>query len=181
MSRILAIDQSSTSSGVSLFTDGKLTDYWLIKPKSSKRADAISVEAEPHLISITMPEEQYGTTLLRSTVITDEIEKIIEQYAVDVVYFEEIFMNTANPKSFRSLARLQGFIAHACWKHDVRYVIVEESKWINHIGTYGRGVTRAERKADVMKKMSDLYGLEIKIDDVSDSLAIGTYAVSVEE
>ena len=181
MSRILSVDQSSTSTGASLFVDGKLIDYWLIKPKSSKRADAIHTEEEPHLINIVMPEEQYGTTLLRSTVIVDEIEKLIEQYVVDVVYFEEIFMNTANPKSFRSLARLQGFIAHTCWKHGVRYVIVEESKWINYIGTYGRGVTRAERKADVMKKMSDLYGFEIKVDDISDSLAIGTYAVSVEK
>ena len=181
MSHILSVDQSSTSTGVSLFVDGKLIDYWLIKPKSSKRADEIWISEEPHLITISMPEEQYGTTLLRTTVITDQIERIIEQYAVDVVYFEEIFMNTANPKSFRSLARLQGFIAHLCHKHNIRYVIVEESKWINHIGTYGRGVTRPERKADIMKKMNDLYGLEIKSDDITDALAIGTYAVSIEE
>ena len=178
---ILAIDQSSKSCGVSLFVDGKLFDYWLIKPKSSKRADTIAVEEKPHQYDIIMPEEKYSVTLLRSTVITDQIEKLIEQYDVDVVYFEEIFMNTANPKSFRSLARLQGLIARTCWTHRVRYVIVEESKWINHIGTYGRGVTRAERKTDVMKKMSDLYGFEIKVDDISDSLAIGTYAVSVEK
>ena len=181
MSRILSADQSSTSTGISLFVDGELVDYWLIKPKSSKRANEIYIETTPHLISITMPEKQYDTTLLRTTVITDEIEKLIEQYAIDVVYFEEIFMNKANPKSFRSLARLQGFISHVCWKHKVRYVIVEESKWINYIGKYGRGVARSERKADVMKKMNDLYGLEIKVDDISDSLAIGTYAVALEE
>lgn len=181
MSHILSVDQSSTSTGAALFVDGKLKDYWLIKPKSSKRVNEIMVSKESHLITITMPEEQYNTTLLRTTVITDEIERLIEQYAIDVVYFEEIFMNAANPKSFRSLARLQGFIAHACWKHNVRYVIVEETKWIKTFGTYTREDSRSDRKADVMKKINDLYGLEINIDDVSDAIAIGAYAISIEK
>ena len=76
---------------------------------------------------------------------------------------------------------MQGFICHICHKQDVRYVIVEESKWISCFGTYGRNVTRAERKADIMQKMNDLYGLDIKTDDVSDALAIGTYAIKAEE
>lgn len=178
--RIIGVDQSTSATGISFFEDGKLVDYMLIKPKVSKKIDDIVVENEPHLCNIKMPEEMYGTTLLRTTVISDELEKLIEAFDADVVYFEEIFEN-ANPRGFRSLARLQGFICHICHKHNVRYVIVEESKWISCFGTYGRGITRAERKADIMKKMNDLYGLEIKIDDVSDALAIGTYAIKNEK
>lgn len=178
--RIIGVDQSTSATGISFFEDGKLVDYMLIKPKVSKKIDDIVVENEPHLCNIKMPEEMYGTTLLRTTVISDELEKLIAAFDADVVYFEEIFEN-ANPRGFRSLARLQGFICHICHKHNVRYVIVEESKWISCFGTYGRGITRSERKADIMKKMNDLYGLEIKIDDVSDALAIGTYAIKNEK
>lgn len=178
--RIISLDQSSTACGVAGFVDGKPSYYTLIKPKSSKRATETRVESEPHLTSIVMPEEEYGTTLLRITAIVDQLEILFESTKPDVVYFEEIFEN-GNPKGFRSLARLQGFIAYLCHKLDIRYVIVEESKWANGIATYGRGVKRPERKADINKRMNDLYGLEIKSDDITDALAIGTYAVSIEE
>ena len=178
--RVLALDQSTSATGVSFFNNQNLVDYVLIKPKVSKKVDSVVVENTPHLCNIKMPEEMFGTTLLRTTVISDEIEKIIKNFKPDVVYFEEIFEN-ANPKGFRSLARLQGFICHICHQNNVRYQIVEEGKWINSFGVYGRGVARKERKADIMKKINDLYGLDIQTDDVSDAIAIGTYAVNVEK
>ena len=174
--KLISLDQSTSATGVGFFIDDKLIDYWLIKPKSSKRADEIWVSEEPHLIIITMPEEQYGTTLLRTTVISDQIEKLIEQFEPDEIWFEEIFEN-ANPKGFRSLARLQGFIAHIAHKHDIKYTIVEESKWITAWGKYGRGVKRPERKADVRQKVNDYYNLSIEVDDISDAIGIGRYAV----
>lgn len=177
--RIIGVDQSTSATGVSFFENDKLVDYVLIKPKVSKKVDCTVIENEPHLCSIKMPEEMYGTTLLRTTVISDELEKMIEAFDPNVVYFEEIFEN-ANPRGFRSLARLQGFICHICHKHNVRYVITEESKWIKTFGTYGRNIPRSERKADIMQKINDLYGLDIKTDDLSDAIAIGTYAIKTE-
>lgn len=178
--KILALDQSTRSAAYAIMNNGKLFDYGLVQPKSSKRINEVSVMEEPHLITIKMPEEEFGTTLLRITEIVDQFEILIKAIKPDVVYFEEIFENS-NPKGFRSLARLQGFIAHLCHKLGIRYVIVEESKWANSIATYGRGVKRPERKADINKRMNDLYGLDIKSDDITDALAIGTYAVSIEE
>lgn len=178
--KIIALDQSTTATGLSVYVDGKLRGYMLIKPKSSKRADKIKTDCEPFLINIIMPEEDYGTTLLRITAITDVIETILKQEKPDVVYFEEIYQSR-NPKGYRSLARLQGFIAHICHQLGIRYCIIEESKWINYWGTYGSGVGRTERKADIMQKINDLYGLNITVDDISDSIAIGGYAVSIEE
>ena len=91
--RIIGADQSTSATGLSFFVDGKLVDYMLIKPKISKRVNDVVVENEPHLCSIKMPEEMYGTTLLRTTVISDELEKAITMFEPDVVYFEEIFEN----------------------------------------------------------------------------------------
>lgn len=178
--KIIGLDQSTTATGVAYFEDGSLTGYSLIKPRSSKKINEIIVEAEPHIYNIKMPEEMYDTTLLRTTVIADQIEEIIKVFKPDVVYFEEIFQS-ANPKSFRSLARLQGFICHLCHQYGIRYVIVEESKWINSFGSYASEIKRAERKADIMQKMNDRYGLDIDIDDVSDAIAIGTYASKIEK
>lgn len=176
MKRIMSIDQSTSASGVGFFVDGKLKDYYLIKPKMSKRADEMWVEEEPHLISIIMPESEYGTTLLRITAIADQLEKLIEEFKPDEIWFEEIFEN-GNPKGFRSLARLQGFIAHIAHKHNIKYTIVEETKWITAWGKYGRDVKRTERKQDIKQKVNDYYNLDIKVDDISDAIAIGRYAV----
>ena len=178
--KVIGIDQSSTGTGLSYFVNGKLKDYVLIKPETNKGVSKIEVDYSPHLTTITMPKDEYGLTLLRISVIVDEIEKILKCKKPDVVYFEEIF-NAKNIAGFRSLARLQGFIAHSCWQLGIRYVIVEENKWINSFATYGKEVKRPERKADIMKRMNDLYGLNIEIDDVSDAIAIGTYGSKVEK
>ena len=178
--RILALDQSTSATGCAFFIDKSLNDYTLIKPKVSMKVDKVITEEEPHLCNIKMPKEMYDTTLCRTTVIADKVEEYIKKFKPDVVYFEEIFENR-NPNGYRSLARLQGFLCHICHKYNVRYCIIEESKWIKTFGTYTREDSRSDRKADVMKKINDLYGLDINIDDVSDAIAIGTYAIKVEK
>lgn len=177
--KIIALDQSSTATGLSIFNNGELADYALIKPKSSKKVEETTIEQSPHLYEIKMSEENYGTTLLRISEITDLLEVIFKEEKPDVVYFEEIYSSN-NLASFRSLARLQGFIAHLCHSLGVRYVIVNESKWIKYFGKYDESVKRPERKADIMKKINGLYDLDISVDDVSDALAIGTYAINLE-
>lgn len=178
--RLMSIDQSSTSTGVGFFVDGILTNYTLIKPKSSKKIDEIVLEAEPHLLNIKMPESQYDTTLLRITAITDQIEKCVEDFKPDVVYFEEIFENK-NPNGFRSLARMQGFLCHIFHQHGIPYHIVSETQWITAFGTYDKTIKRAERKEDVKQKVNKLYGLNIEVDDLSDGIGIGVYGNKIEE
>ena len=75
---------------------------------------------------------------------------------------------------------MQGFIAHIAHKHNVKYTIIEESKWITAWGKYGRGVKRPERKEDIRQKVNDYYNLDIQVDDVSDAIAIGRYAVETQ-
>lgn len=181
--KVIALDQSSTATGVAVFVDKKLKNHILIKPKVSKKVTQTVIEREPRLTSIKMTEADYGTTLLRITAIVDEVETILKKEKPDVVYFEEIFVKSGtlpNIRGFRSLARLQGFICHLCHKLGIRYVIVEESVWIKTFGTFGKDVKRDERKKIIMKKINDLYGLDIKVDDVSDAISIGTYAIEKE-
>lgn len=177
--KILSLDQSTKSVGLALFEEGNLIDYALIKPRSSKKIDKITLEELPHLYNIRMPEDMYNITLWRTTAITDLLEILIEKYEPDVVYFEDVFENS-NPDGYKSLARLQGFIAHLCHKLNIPYRIKKESEWITAWGTYGKTVKRPERKLDIMQKVNDLYNLEIKDNDVSDAIAIGRYAVETQ-
>lgn len=180
--KIIALDQSSTATGVSLFNNGELVNYILIKPKSSKKTNKLlrEYDLENHIYTLKMPEDKYDITLLRITAIVDTIELILNKERPDYVYFEEVYLNN-NAKGFRSLSRLQGFIAHLCHSLRIPYRIVEESKWISSWGEYSTKVKRKERKEDIMKKVNDYYNLNITVDDLSDSIALGRYATQVEK
>ena len=186
--KILALDQSSTATAYSIMKDGKLIDYGLIKPKSSKRAAEVTIKEEPHLITITMPEEEYDTTLLRISYICDEVKTLIKKVKPNRVAFEEIYMQqkynpytkkkdytATNISGFRSSSRCQGQLSRILWEMKMPYDIILETTWITAFGTYGKNVKREERKADVMAKVNEMYGLDITVDDISDAIGIAYY------
>ena len=186
--KILALDQSSTATAYSVMKDGKLIDYGLIKPKSSKRATEVTIKEEPHLITITMPEEKHDTTLLRISYICDAVKKIIKKIKPNHVAFEEIYVapsfnpvtkrmdySRVNISGFRSLGRLQGQLSRILWELKIPYNIILEQTWITAFGKYNNKTKREERKADVMAKVNEMYGLNITVDDISDAIGIAYY------
>lgn len=186
--KILALDQSSTATAYSVMKDGKLIDYGLIKPKSSKRATEVTIKEESHLITITMPEEEYDTTLLRISYICDAVKKLIKKTKPNHVAFEEIYVapsynpvtkrmdySRVNISGFRSLSRLQGQLSRILWEMKIPYGIILETAWITAFGTYSKNIKREERKADVMAKVNEMYGLNITVDDISDAIGIAYY------
>lgn len=186
--KILALDQSSTATAYSVMKDGELIDYGLIKPKSSKRVTEVAIIEEPHLITITMPEEEYDTTLLRISYICDVVKKLVKKTKPNHVAFEEIYVapsfnpvtkrmdySRVNISGFRSLSRLQGQLSRILWELQIHYDIILETTWITAFGTYGKNIKREERKADVMAKVNEMYGLDITVDDISDAIGIAYY------
>ena len=186
--KILALDQSSTATAYSIMQDGKLIDYGLIKPKSSKRVAGVTIKEEPHLITITMPEEEYDTTLLRISYICDMVKKLIKKTKPNRVAFEEIYVapsfnpitkrmdySRVNISGFRSLSRLQGQLSRILWESEIPYDIILEQTWITVFGKYNSKIKREERKADVMAKVNEMYGLDITVDDISDAIGIAYY------
>jgi Holliday junction resolvasome RuvABC endonuclease subunit len=168
--------------------DGKLIDYGLIKPKSSKRVAGVTIKEEPHLITITMPEEEYDTTLLRISYICDMVKKLIKKTKPNRVAFEEIYVapsfnpitkrmdySRVNISGFRSLSRLQGQLSRILWESEIPYDIILEQTWITAFGKYNSKIKREERKADVMAKVNEMYGLDITVDDISDAIGIAYY------
>ena len=186
--KVLALDQSTTGTAFAIMKDGKLLDYGLIKPKLSKRVAEVKIEEEPHLITITMSEDKFNTTLIRTSYICDVVKKLIKKTKPTRVAFEDIYISKtynpftkqmdyaqANISGFRSLGRLQGQLSRILWEMKLPYDIILEQSWITAFGTYGKNVKREERKDDVMAKVNEMYGLNITIDDISDAIGIAYY------
>ena len=181
--KIIALDQSTTAVGMSLFEDSKLVNYMLIKPKltTSKKVTELMRECDldNHIYLLKMPKDIYDDKWSRITIIVDTLKLFFEKEHPDIVYFEDVY-ESKNRKGFQSLSILQGFVAHLCHDLNIAYEVVNESKWIKSWGKYNKTIKRKERKLDVMKKVNDLYGLNITVDDLSDSIAIGKYATEIE-
>ena len=192
MNTILSLDQSTKVAAYCVMKNDKLSDYGLIKTKMSKRVTETKIEEESHLITITMPEEEYNTTLLRVSYICDVVKKMIKKIKPDYVAFEEIYLaktynphtkrmdySSANVSGFRSLSRCQGQLSRILWEMKIPYGIILETTWITAFGTYDGKTKREERKADVMAKVNKMYGLDITVDDISDAIGIAYYVTTV--
>ena len=188
--KILALDQSTKVAAYAVMKDGKLLDYGIIQTKSStaKSVKETIITEEPHLITIKMPEEEYNTTLLRISYICDEVKKLIKKVKPNRVAVEEIYMQqkynpytkkkdytATNISGFRSSSRCQGQLSRILWEMKMPYDIILETTWITAFGTYGKNIKREERKADVMAKVNEMYGLDITVDDISDAIGIAYY------
>ena len=188
--KILALDQSTKVAAYAVMKDGKLLDYGIIQTKSStsKSVKETIIMEEPHLITIKMPEEEYNTTLLRISYICDEVKKLIKKVKPNHVAFEEIYMQqkynpytkkkdytATNISGFRSSSRCQGQLSRILWEMKIPYDIILETTWITAFGKYSSTIKREERKADVMAKVNEMYGLDITVDDISDAIGIAYY------
>jgi Holliday junction resolvasome RuvABC endonuclease subunit len=188
--KILALDQSTKVAAYAVMKDGKLLDYGIIQTKSStaKSVKETIITEELHLITIKMPEEEYNTTLLRISYICDEVKKLIKKVKPNRVAFEEIYMQqkynpytkkkdytATNISGFRSSSRCQGQLSRILWEMKIPYDIILETTWITAFGKYSSSIKREERKADVMAKVNEMYGLDITVDDISDAIGIAYY------
>ena len=141
MQKILAFDQSTKISAYSVFIDNEYIecgciDLYKIKD-TSERIRAMGVE----------------------------LGKVIEKYSPDKVIIEEVAQQS-NPLTLKLLARIQGVIIGFCAAHNIETYIIEPSKWRSTLHfKIGAGVKREELKAQAIKYVKDIYGLEATEDE----------------
>lgn len=148
--KILCYDQATSISGYSLFENGELIKYGLLKVDKSET-----------------------NTLNRIKLMTDQIEKLTKKIKPDVVILENIQFQR-NIATFKSLAQLQGMIMHFLNKLDICYWYIEPSAWKAFCKIKGR--KRAEQKENTIKFVKEKYGIEVS-EDEADAIGIGTWAV----
>ena len=153
MRRILALDQSSRTSGYAIFEDDKLIKCG----------------------HFTFEDEDVGLRLYK---IRQYIDKIIDDYNITEVIFEDIQLqqNVANNvATFKTLAEVIGVITELFLEKDVKYSAVLASVWKSALGIKGR--QRPEQKRNAQAFIATTYGLK-PTQDEADAACIGTYLVN---
>lgn len=161
--KILALDCSTKSTGYALFEDNKLTEYGVLTAKSKDVFERIKS-------------------------ITNQIEILLRRYEPDEIIAEEVLppekSETSfiiNNKTFKALIYLQASIAtliHNTTFKKISITFIYPGTWRANLGIKtGRGIRREAIKKETMIYINDKFGLDIKIDDISDAIGIGSSVI----
>lgn len=149
---ILAIDASTKSSGVSIFTNGELKYYDCYTASST---DLIK----------------------RIKKIVENISNLLEKYKPDKVILEEVRPDNSlmNLKTTKALNWLQAAIAFAVYDYNPKVSIeyLYPSEWRKKCNIHtGRGIKREELKKADIAFVKNKFNLDVN-DDIADAICIG--------
>ena len=149
---LLALDQSSQTSGYSVFTDGKLTDYG----------------------KFTFTDSDVGARLTKTR---NKVIELIAQYEISEVAFEDIqLQNTVgnNVVTFKTLAEVYGVIHQLLDEKKIPYQIVPSVTWKSTLGIKGKN--RQEQKKNAQLWVISTYN-EKPTQDECDAICIGEHII----
>lgn len=149
--KILAFDQATKVTGYAVIEDGQLMHHGVL-----------SVNA-----SLDITTRMYGMTRM--------IFNLIREEDPDTVYFEGV-ESVRNERTMLYLANLQGMCLYAA--HEAGYAVntIDVTAWRHTLGfAVGRGVKRADNKAEAVRFVFDAYGVECG-DDEAEAICIANAA-----
>ena len=150
MSRLLALDQASRTSGWAVFIDGQLHDYG----------------------KFTFEDDDIGERL---TKIRDKVANLINDYDINEVVFEDIQLQgnvVNNVQTFKVLAEVFGVIYELVTELNIPHTAVLAGTWKSTLGIKGK--VRAEQKQNAQKYVIDTYGIK-PAQDTCDAICIGAH------
>lgn len=145
--KVVGIDSSTKSTGLSYFKDGNLVFHTLIDRKHIKDADE------------------------RIDEMIEALDLELKAIDPDSVFVEAQWMSR-NPDTMKKLAYIVGAIRHMCLEMNSGFNSALPSQWRKDIGIKGKN--RQEDKDLAVKYVSEKYGLEVN-DDVAEGICIGEY------
>lgn len=148
--RVLALDQSSITTGWSVFEDDKLFEYG----------------------HFTLNDKDLGVRLNK---FRHKLELLIADYEIDEVIYEDIQLQnnvSNNVQTFKVLAEVIGIIQDQCIEFNIPSSAVLAVVWKSKIGIKGK--TRPEQKKNAQQYVIDKYKIK-PTQDEADSICIGTY------
>lgn len=148
--RILALDNASQNMGLSIFDDGKLVYYSLLKFRDGLFEDRLQK-------------------------IFEVVENImIKNWQPDFIVFEDIqYQNNYN--TYKKLAMLLGTIILAAKRGGVKHHEVQPVTWRSHMQVKG---TREVAKQMAIELVNKMYGITV-VDDIAEAILIGRYAADM--
>ena len=160
---ILGLDQSSNSTGYSVYKDGELIKYGLFN--ETKKID----------------KKHNGNTYYQEKIkrIKEFMKGLIDTYKVDIVTIEDI-QSQKSPDTFKKLAWLQSALIQYLYEQKIKYAILKPSEWRNALKIKGK----TRKREDVKKATIEYVKKEFDIDctdkdDISDAICIGYASVKL--
>lgn len=155
---LLALDQSSQTTGWSLFENEKLKDYGKVDPKGE------------YLDRIVALRKWLQETLENYKIGSDyEIEVAVEEIQLQQIPGTD---REGNVVTFKKLAHVQGVVLELLVEMGITYKIVASSSWKSTCGIKGKA--RAEQKRNAQIYIEQKYGIKV-IQDICDSICIGEH------
>lgn len=154
--RLLALDQSSRTSGFAIFIDGELRDYG----------------------TFTMTDDNVGERLFK---IREKVAQLIADNGIDYVAFEDIQLQKDkinNVKTFKVLAEVFGVVYELVTELEIPNEAVFSNSWKSTCQIKGR--TRDEQKKNAQLFVTTTYGIKAS-QDASDAICIGTHILKNEK
>lgn len=149
---LLALDQSSRITGYAVFEDGKLTKY----------------------DKFEFTDDDVGHRLTR---IRNKVIKLIEDYDITDVAFEDIQLQTGsanNVVTYKILAEVFGVIQQLLDEKQIPYQIISSSSWKSTLQI--KGAKRAEQKRNAQLWVFNNHNIKAT-QDVCDAICIGEHTL----
>ena len=146
--RLLALDQSSRTSGYAVFDGEKLI-------KSG---------------TFTFSNQNVGKRLVQ---IKQRIQELIEEYEIEEIIFEDIYADGQkinNMKTFKVLAEVYGVILEYLTETGLPHSSINAPSWRSHLGIKGR--TRTDQKKNAQEYIYNKYQINVSNDE-ADAICIG--------
>ena len=148
--RIIALDQASHKIGLSIYDDGKLVYYNLI--------------------------EVVGDFEVRLGKIFKMLnETIIPFWKPDFLSFEDIQLQNDNVSTFKMLSMVLGICELAATLHGIPHTETLNTVWQQKF--YIKGGRRDQQKKEVVKKVKEIYNIDVT-DDIADAILLGNYTAA---
>ena len=150
---ILALDQSSITSGYSIFCDNQL------------------IESGTFTFNSTILSKR----LLK---IRGQIKQLINSYCIEYVILEDIQLETKVPnnvKTYKALAEVIGVITELLEELKIKYELVAPSSWRSQLNI--KGNKRNEQKKNAQNYVLKVYKKDVS-EDESDAICIGAYYIN---
>lgn len=148
--KILALDQSTKLTGISVWENNRLIKHFVFDTNVKENAP-----------------------FLRLKRFKEFFDGLLDEEKPNVVCFEGVqFQNNYN--TYMRLANLQGIILASLFERNIDFEIVTSSKWRKHFGIKGR--KREEYKAHTIEMIEEKFGFSCT-DDEADAVAIGLWYV----
>lgn len=148
---ILALDQSSRTSGWSVFQEDQLIASG----------------------TFTYADDNFSTRLLK---IRKKVINLIEQYSINKILLEDIQLQEqiSNVTTYRALAEVIGVLEELSAELNIPHEFVHSQTWKSTLGIKGRD--RATQKRNAQAFVAATYNKKVSQDE-SDAICIGTHYI----